>query len=279
MNFKHLFVTSASLVFFASAGLAQDKPVAGTVLATVNGTDITLGHVIAMTARLPEQYQSIPDADLFKGVLDQLINQTAISSGIDANSTEMKLMIENETRALLASETLDDISDEATTDAIVQAAFDVKYGDLPPKTEYKASHILVETEDEAKALIVTLNGGADFAELAKEKSTGPSGPNGGDLGWFVPERMVPEFGTAVKDMEAGGISVPIQTQYGWHVIKLFESRDKPAITLAEVRGEIVEELTSAALKKAIAKFESDAEIVRNDVTVDPSAIRQLELLD
>jgi len=279
MKLKHLFVTSACVVSFVSASLAQDKPTASTVLATVNGTEITLGHVIAMTARLPEQYQDISDADLYKGVLDQLINQTAISSGVDANSTEMRLMIENETRALLASEALDNISDGATSDADIQAAFDEKYGGLPLKKEYRASHILVGSEDEAKALVVSLTGGADFSELAKEKSTGPSGPNGGDLGWFVTERMVPEFGGAVKNMAAGDVSEPIKTQFGWHVIKLFDSRDKPAVTLEEVRVQITEDLTAAALKIAIAKFEADAEILRNDVTVDPSSIRLMELLD
>lgn len=279
MKLKHLLAVTACILSVGTAGSAQDKPSAATVLATVNGTEITVGHVIALTARLPEQYQAISDADLFKGVLDQLINQTAISSGADVNSLAMQTMIENETRALLAGDTLEKIGDAATGDAAVQAAFDAQYGVPPLKIEYKASHILVGTEDEAKGLQQSLAGGADFAELAKEKSTGPSGPKGGDLGWFTPERMVAEFSNAVKEMSVGGVSAPIKTQFGWHVIKLFETRKGEPVILADARAEIEEKLRDAALKKAIKQFEADAEIVRSDVAVEPSVIRQMELLD
>ena len=92
--------------------------------------------------------------------------------------------------------------------------------------EYKARHILVESEDEAKAIIAELDGGADFVELAKEKSTGPSGPNGGDLGWFPPNRMVPPFSAAVVELEDNAYSKePVQTQFGYHVILREGSRD------------------------------------------------------
>lgn len=279
MNLKHLFAATVCILSIGTAGSAQNKPTAATVLATVNGTEITVGHVIALTARLPEQYQAIADVDLFKGVLDQLINQTAIGAGANADSLEMKIMIENETRALLAGDVLKKIGNAATGDAAIQAAFDAKYGDQPFKTEYKASHILVASEEEAKGLLESLAGGADFAELAKEKSTGPSGPGGGDLGWFSSERMVAEFSNAVKELSVEGVSAPIKTQFGWHVIKLFETREVPSATLEDVRGEIEEELRDAALKKSIAKYEADAEIVRNDVTIEPSVIRQTELLD
>ncbi len=278
MKLKNILAATACMTIIGTATLAQDGPSVDTVLATVNGIEITVGHVIALTDRLPEQYQKIEDAELYKGVLDQLINQTAISSTTDAEAKDIKLAIENETRALLAGRALDQIGAAAATEEAVLAGYEAKYGNLPTELEYRASHILVGSEDEAKALVVTLAGGADFAELAKEKSTGPSGPGGGDLGWFTPERMVPEFSGAVKELAAGGVSAPIKTQFGWHVIKLFETRDIPPPTLEEVRTEIEGELTDAAIKAAIEKFEADALIVRSDVVIDPSMIRKMELL-
>ncbi len=278
MKFRTLLATSACLVFTSTASFAQDTPSADTVLATVNGVDITVGHVIALTNRLPEQYKTVPDKDLYQGVLDQLIHQTAISTTANADSKAMKLAIENEIRALLAGDVLGKIGDAATTEDKVKAAYEEKYLNQPRETEYKASHILVKTEDEAKELIKALEGGADFAELAKEKSTGPSGARGGDLGWFTTEKMVPEFGNAVKTMKAGGVSDPIQTQFGWHVIKLHESRDVEPPSLEEVRTTIESDLKDAALKAAIDAFQKDAKITRNEVEIDPSIIRKTDLL-
>lgn len=278
MKFKTLLATSACLVFVSTATFAQETPSVDTVLATVNGVDITIGHVIALTSRLPEQYKSIPDKDLYQGVLDQLIHQTAISTTTNADSKSMQLAIENETRALLAGETLNKIGKAAKTEAKVKAVYQEEYLNQPRETEYKASHILVKTEDEAKELLKILEDGKDFAELAKEKSTGPSGARGGDLGWFTPEKMVPAFGDAVKTMDAGGVSSPIQTQFGWHIIKLYESRDVPPPTLEEVRTKIEGDLEAAALKAAIDTFQKDAKITRNDMEIDPSIIRKTDLL-
>jgi len=258
--------------------MAQDKASADTILATVNGVDITVGHVIALTSRLPEQYKAIADKDLYQGVLDQLIHQTAISTKTDGNTKAMKLAIENETRALLAGETLDRVGAAAITEATIKTAYEKKYLSQPRETEYKASHILVKTEDSAKELLKALEGGANFAKLAKEKSTGPSGASGGDLGWFTPDKMVVEFGNAVKTMDKGGVSSPIQTQFGWHVIKLFDTREVPPPSLEEVRTEIEAGLKDAALKAAIDKFQNDAEITRREVDIDPAIIRKTELL-
>ena len=103
------------------------------------------------------------------------------------------LALENEKRSLLAADVLEDIASGAMSDDAVQAAYDAKYSDWTGGDEFQASHILVETEEEAKAIKADLDNGADFAAMAKEKSTGPSGPNGGSLGWFGMGAMVPEF--------------------------------------------------------------------------------------
>ena len=122
----------------------------------------------------------------------------------------VRLALENERRALMAAEHMDVVLADAVTEDAVAAAYEKTYAGAAPEREFDASHILVETEDEAKALVTELDGGADFAELAKEKSTGPSGPRGGALGWFGTGQMVPEFENAVKDMEVGAVSAPDQ---------------------------------------------------------------------
>ncbi len=118
-------------------------------------------------------------------------------------------------------------------------------------TEYKARHILVESEDEATSLIEQLDGGADFAALAEEFSTGPTGPSGGDLGWFAPDRMVAPFSAAVQDLEVGAFSTaPVQTQFGWHVILLEDTRDQQPPGMESMRVE----LTSIAQQQRVQAF-------------------------
>ncbi len=141
--------------------------------------------------------------------------------------------------------------DEALTDEVLQAAYDEKFADAEPTKEFNASHILVETEDEAKTLVTELEGGADFAELAKEKSTGPSGPNGGELGWFGAGMMVKEFEDVVMGMEVGAVSAPVQTQFGWHVIRLNETRMKDAPPLADVREELADEVQQQIIEETL----------------------------
>lgn len=279
MKLSRLFAASSIAVMMATVAPAQDAPTAETVLATVNGQDITVGHVIALTKRLPEQYQQLDDENLYKGVLDQLIQQTALSTGVDVTKKAIAVAIENETRALLASETLTQIENDAVTDELVQAEYDKTIGAAPATTEYKASHILVETEEEAKELVQLLKDGADFAATAKEKSTGPSGPNGGDLGWMAKGRTVPEFENAMIALEAGEISDPVQSQFGWHIINLIETREAPKPTLDDVRAEIEDQMKTDAVAAYMENIESEADIKRVEIEIDPSIIRNTELLD
>ena len=223
---RNLLAAGAIALFSITPAMAQDTEVsADTVLAVVNGTEITLGHVILLRTQLPEQYMSAPDDILFQGILDQLIDQTLLGETIPDESLELRLTMENERRALRAAVAIDAVLGQDFTDEQIQAAYDAAYGNLPVEPEFNASHILVETEDEAKALIVALDGGADFAELAKEKSTGPSGTSGGELGWFGLGMMVAPFENAVLEMEVGQISAPVQTQFGWHLVEVTSRTD------------------------------------------------------
>ncbi len=278
MKITRHFVTFFVAVFTATSSIAQQAPTSETVVVTVNGKDITVGHVIALADRLPDRFKQLPDIDLFKGVVDQLIQQSLLSHEVDADSKALRLSIENEIRALLATIALGEVEDAATTDELIEKAYNDQYLDAAGAKEFNAAHILVETEDEAKDLVTKLESGVDFAQLARAKSTGPSGPNGGALGWFGLGQMVPQFEQAVVIMDIGAISPPVKTQFGWHVIMLNEKREKPAASLVEVRAQLIERLQAVAVEKYLNNIELTADIKRSDRKFDPSIIRQSKLL-
>jgi len=268
-------VALATLMIMPAAAQEVD-----TVLATVNGNEITLGHVIVARSQLPEQYQALPDEVLLEGILEQLVQQAVVASSTEADiTTAMQLALDNERRALLAAMALDVVGNADVPEADVQAEYEAQYGAAEPAMEYNASHILVETEDEALALIDELEGGADFAELAQESSIGPSGPNGGQLGWFSAGMMVPDFEAAVFALEAGDISGPVLTQFGWHVIMLNETRLQAAPALEDVRADVTEAVRVARVDAYIAELTETAAIDRPDLGLDAAMIRRTDLLD
>ncbi|KPQ15363.1 MAG: peptidyl-prolyl cis-trans isomerase PpiC [Rhodobacteraceae bacterium HLUCCO18] len=275
-------LASAAIIVAATLPLSAQEPEvdAGTVLATVNGNDITVGHLVAMRARLPAEYQELPAQVLFDGMLEQLVQQQVLADvASDDMSSATRLGLENERRAFLAATYVEDVAMAEISDEELQAEYDAQYADADPVEEFNASHILVETEEEAQALIDALADGADFAELAAESSIGPSGPNGGQLGWFTAGMMVPEFETAVFELEAGEVSVPVQTQFGWHVILLNEVREQAPPTLDEVRAELVEGLRRARVDDRIEELMSGAEIERPELDIDPAVIANTDLLN
>jgi len=151
-------------------------------MATVGDTEITLGHVLALRAGLPEQYDQLPPEVLFKGVLDQLVQQSLLmQAGEGEPSALTQLRLENERRAILAAEVVERVTEEAVSDEALQAAYDAQYADAAPQTEYRAAHILVETEEEAATLVEDLAGGANFAALAQEYSDDRASAQGGGV--------------------------------------------------------------------------------------------------
>ncbi|MEW2918703.1 peptidylprolyl isomerase [Ruegeria sp. ANG10] len=274
------FLPSLALAAVMALPLAAEtKPDAATVVARVNGDEITLGHVIATAAVLPEQYQQIEDDVLYDLILDQLIQQQLLSQQQDALSRLNTLALENETRSMRAVQTVDALIDENLTDDVIQDAYDAQYADFEGSDEFNASHILVETEDEAKDIKAQLDDGADFAEMAKEHSTGPSGPNGGELGWFGPGQMVPEFEAAVIALDKGQISEPVKTQFGWHLVTLNDKRKTEAPELEQVRAELTQTLQQGVIQARIDELTREADIDRPAPEgAGPEALRQIELL-
>lgn len=270
---------ACAMALLVAIPVHAQETTADTVVATVNGTDITVGHMIAARAQLPEEYQQIPPDALFQGILEQLIQQTAVADGAGELSKAGHLALENERRALIVGEALTGIATAALTEEALEAAYEAAFAGAEPEEEYNASHILVETEETAAELLTEIQGGADFGDMAREHSTGPSGPNGGDLGWFGKGMMVPEFEAAVIALEAGAVSEPVQTQFGWHLVKLNETRQKDAPTLEEVRGQLVEQIQSEAITAAVEAATEAAEITRADTAgIDPTVLNDPSLL-
>jgi peptidyl-prolyl cis-trans isomerase C len=190
----------------------------------------------------------------------------------------MELGIENERRAFLAAMYLDDVAMAELTQEDLQAAYDEAYGSTESVMEFNAAHILVEGEEDAELLIAELVEGADFAELAAEHSTGPSGPNGGALGWFTAGMMVPAFEAAVIELQPGEVSSPVQTQFGWHIVLLNETREQAAPTLEEVSAQLEEDIRRARVDVRLEELTAQADIIRTEIEVDPALIRDIDLI-
>lgn len=281
MRFALRFLGAASLAAVLANPVLAEDPSADTVVATVNGENITLGNVIVAYATLPEQYQQLPAEVLFDGIIEQLIQHAALAQthGPDLPAS-IKISLENERRSLVAANVIEQVMAGAVTEDKLKAAYDATYAGGEGEVEYDAAHILVETEEEAKAIVEELKGGADFATLAKAKSTGPSGPRGGSLGWFSAETMVPEFSAAVIAMEPGDISDPVQTQFGWHVILLNDSRTAAAPSLDEVRPDLELQIQREAVEAHVNMLVDQATIEKPEIEgLDREIIRDLGALD
>ena len=271
---------AAAIAITSTTLFAQEDLTADTVIATVDGAEITLGHMMIVRESLPEQYQKFPDDQLFTGILEQLIQQTILATIDDGpDSLRTQFTLENDRRLMRASNAVDAISAEAVTEDAIQAAYQEQYDGSELGNEFNASHILVETEESALNIIAKAKEGTDFSNLAKEFSTGPSGPSGGQLGWFGPGMMVPPFEEAVVTMEKGQVSGPVKTNFGWHVIKLNDLRSLSAPELESVRQDISAKLQRDAVAAKVTEIQSLADIIIVDTTeIDPAILNDTSLL-
>jgi peptidyl-prolyl cis-trans isomerase C len=230
------------------------------VLAVVNGEAITRSDLFA--------YAGIAaglDAAGTQSVLDELINlqllrQRAVELGIDRES-EIRLLLRNIETNLLASQVIERQAQELRfTEAELAAEYQAQLSSLDPN-EYRARHILVESEAEASALAAQLIEGADFAELARAHSRDGSAERGGDLGWFMPSQMVPAFSSAAAALEPGTFTrEPVRSQFGWHLILLEERREVEVPGLQDVRTELEDILQARALQAYMDELRARAQI-------------------
>lgn len=255
-------------------------PRADSVVAVVNGEAITLGQMIAMKEGLQGGAGDLPDVALWDLMLDQMIRQTAVAQVTAQSLTPRdRAMLELDRRGYLSAATLERVAKPEPTEDELRAVYDAAFGSGDsPKTEYSAAHILVATEDEAKAVAEELAGGADFAALAAEKSTDNSAANGGDLGWFTAEMMVEPFAKAVEALEPGQVSAPVQSQFGWHVILLNETREQAPPDFDAIREQLATQVRRNRVDAEIERLVSAASIEKTE-GLAPELLNRTELLD
>ena len=274
------FWSALALATLLSGPALAEGETAETVVATVNGVNITLGHMIALRETLPQEYLSLPDDVLFKGIYDQLIQQEVLAQSVGELGPRVLATLDNDKRGLVSGIAIEGIVASAVTDEALQAAYDTRFKDAAPQTEYSAAHILVATKEEADAIKTELAGGADFAEIAKAKSTDTgSGANGGDLGWFGPGMMVKPFEDAVIAAKVGEVAGPIQTDFGFHLILVKETRVAEKPTLDQLRDELAAEVETAAINAKIEELTKGATVTRDGEGIDPTLLKNSALID
>jgi peptidyl-prolyl cis-trans isomerase C len=246
------------------------------ILLTVNGEAITR---TMYSIYFQDRMRGMPDAqnnpEMQMSVLNELANiiivaQDAEKKGLQERpdvAASVKLLKD---KMLTQIAIQDFASGHQPSDEEIQKAYQDEYAGQSG-TEYKARHILLKQQEEATAMIEKLDGGADFAELAKEHSTGPTGKDGGDLGWFDVSQMVKPFGDALMAMEKGKYSsAPVETQFGWHVILLEDTRESEAPSLESVKPKIVNKLKQGALSEYMKELRDSSKLVFNEKNAKPA---------
>ena len=257
--FRLLLVSFISIVALNACN--EDTKVAipdDQIAATVNGTVISK-DLIDQFKLIKNTPDAPADQILEELIATELLYQAALDSGILEDATVQAQLKFQRSDLLVRAFMRNKFGAISFTDEQLIAAYDEQFGGL--SLEYKGRHILLKSKDEAEAVIAALRHGSDFIELAKTRSTGPSGPNGGDLGWFQTSSMVPAFAEAVKLMNKGDISTtPVQTNFGWHVIRIDDTRELDKPSFEEMRGQVQQQLIRAAINDYIASMRSSAEV-------------------
>jgi peptidyl-prolyl cis-trans isomerase C len=200
----------------------------------------------------------------------KLVDKAAEDKKI-ADSDDFKKRLAFARDRLLMDSLLANEGKAATTDEAMKKVYDDAAKQITSEQEVHARHILVATEDEAKEVEKELKAGADFAELAKKKSKDPGASDGGDLGFFTKDQMVPEFSKVAFSLQPGQISDPVKTQFGWHIIKVEEKRNRKAPDFDQVKGQIETYVTRKAQADYVAKLRENAKIERMDQAANAPA--------
>src|SRR5215475_40028 len=252
-----------AMVLIAGPARAEDK-----VLAKVNGSEIRQSDVAMAEEELGPSLAQMDPASKDENVLSFLIDLKVVSKAAEdekiADSDDFKKRLAFTRSRLLMDSLLASKGKAATTDEAMKKVYEEASKQITGEQEVHARHILVETEDEAKAIKAELDKGADFAELAKKKSKDPGASDGGDLGFFTKEQMVPEFSEVAFKLEPGKISDPVKSQFGWHIIKVEEKRNRKPPEFDQVKAQIETYVTRKAQAEYVGKLREAAKIERMD---------------
>jgi peptidyl-prolyl cis-trans isomerase C len=275
MNYRHSLLFIASLLIVTGCDQMQTAlksapetadsttpALTGKVVATVNGNNITqevLDVYTAQRAAKAGASEANHETVMNELVALELMRQEAIDKGLTSQPEVAATLNQMERSTMAGAAIKSFMENNQVTDEAAKEFYDKQVG--VPGKEYKARHILVGTEDEAKQIISMLDQGQDFSELAKEKSTGPSGPSGGELGWFGAGQMVKPFADAAATLEKGAYTkTPVKTEFGWHVIMLEDVRDSTPPPFDDVKDRLKMMLVNQSLQQHLNDLRESATI-------------------
>ena len=261
---RQIFIVALAFVFLSGPdAVAQNQVSEGTV-ATVDGIAITYNDVSLVEDELMAAYGQLPEEQRFQTLVGYMVNrilasEAAKKAGLENDADVAKIKAFMERKALqdvyIAKMLMERVREEDVT-----AYYDKEIKNGPVEEEVRARHILLDNREAADAVMADLENGADFAALAKERSKGPSGPSGGDLGYFSKQSMVPAFSDAAFKLAAGETSPPVQTQFGWHVIRVEDRRNRPVPPFDQVRDQIYQLLISEAQRDIYDEMRAKASV-------------------
>jgi len=234
------------------------------IVAKVNGKPITRSQLTYFANELGDRLNRLTPADRDKILIEQMIARQLIAQEAEKrklHETEEYTLRKNFYRLRALQEIyLKQVIEATITEAALKKTYEEGLAKIEPEKEIHARHILVKTEDEAKAIWKDLEGGKDFVEMAKEKSIGPSNVKGGDLGYFSKDQMVPAFAKVAFSLKAGGLSKPVKTRFGWHLIKVEDVREKPVPTFESLRDSMRLALLRNQAIDTVKKLRGEAKI-------------------
>jgi peptidyl-prolyl cis-trans isomerase C len=250
----------------------QDDP----VVAKVNGVEVRASDLALVEEELGSNAPPIPGAAKRDFLLEQLATMIIVAKAAEAkklaDNNDFKRRLAFARNKLLMEMFLQSETKGAVTDAALRKAYQEGIKQIAEDKEVRARHILVDNEDEAKAILEEIKKGADFAELAKQKSKDPSKADGGDLGYFGKDQMVTEFSDAAFKLDKGKISeTPVKTEFGWHIIKVEDKRERPVPEFDQVKDQIETYVTRKAQAEIIDKLRQAAKIERVEPRSAPPA--------
>jgi len=249
---------------------AQDDP----VVARVNGTDVRQSDLAAaeedLGGNIPQMTPEAKRDYLITFVGDMILVAKAAEAKKMGDTDDFKKKLAYARTKLLMEQLLQSEAKAAVNDAAMHKVYDEAIGQMKKETEVHARHILVETEDEAKAVVAELKKGTDFAELAKAKSKDPGSADGGDLGYFTKDQMVPEFSEVAFKLDKGQLSEPVKSQFGWHVIKVEDKRERQPPEFEKVKDQLENFLVRKSQSELITKLRAEGKIERVGAAATPA---------
>ena len=281
-NYYQLITLISVTIFFIQSSqriYSQESLSAETPFIEVNGKIIKFGSAIIAFSKIKQSNRNFDQKTVFSQIVQQLVNEELLSQNIEKENQLTLLALEHEKRSAMAAQMVSKILKNFPNDELLNSAYDNLSEQYKNALEYNASHILVKEEEQAKTILAGLKGGKAFEEMAKEHSIGPTGKNGGKLNWFDLNSMVPEFSTALMVLSDGDVSQPVKTKFGWHLIKLNETREKKIPELKDVKTQLVQNLRQKKINDYLNSLTENSKIKFLGKDINPNEIANIKLLE